>query len=219
MNLNILNSNIYSYCLHHTSDISPELKSLINETYTNAHGAHMSSDKMVIKMLQFFTSLISAKNYVDIGTYTGVSTLAMAEVIDDNATIYTLDRSFQLSLNIAKKHFAKSKHRNKIKLIEGEALDTIHTLPSEIGVAFIDADKLNSQIYFDVLINKLVINGIIIIDDVLWRGDIIKPTDKRSKALALMNKNIAHRDDVDNIILPLRHGLNIVRKTKAISRT
>ena len=204
-----INEDIWQYCEENTKSLSSNLENLKQDTVENVFGSQMLSEKIVTKILQFLVFATNAKICVDIGTYTGFSAMAMADICSKNSIIYTIDKPNQTGFETAKKHL--SKYEN-IKMINNEAINEIPNLPNNIDIAFIDADKMQTQKYFDMLINKVSKNGIIVVDDVLWRGEVLNPTDKRAKALDNFNKNIATRNDVDNILLPIRHGINIVRK-------
>ncbi|WP_150467439.1 O-methyltransferase [Francisella sp. SYW-9] len=200
--------DIWQYCLDHTSDLSIDLSKLSSQTKEQVHGAQMLSEKIVTKLLQFFVFAKKAKVCVDVGTFTGMSAIAMAEIsIDIN--VYTIDRPNQSGENVAKRFI--SKYPN-IKYFEGNALDILPSLPNNIDIAFIDADKKQTQSYFDILINKMSDNGIIIVDDILWRAEVLDPQDKRAKALDEFNKYVSQRDDLETLVLPIRHGINIIRK-------
>lgn len=202
-------SDIWQYCVDHTQTLSPKLQELIKDTQASVHGSQMLSEKIVTKILQLLVFTTNAKVCVDVGTYTGLSALAMAEVTCDDAVIYTIDKKNQAGNELAQSYF---QDEPKIKYIIGDAIDVIPNLPNNIDIAFIDADKVQTKSYFDILINKLSDRGIIIVDDILWRGEVLNPNDKRAKALDEFNKYIVSRGDLDNIVLPIRHGINLIRK-------
>ncbi len=203
-------NNIWQYCLDHTTDLPNNLDEIVRETEANIHGSQMISDKIVTSLLQFFIFSMQAKICVDVGTYTGHSAVAMAEIAT-NAKIYTMDRFKQVGWEVAKEYIKKYPN---IEYVEGDAIDMLGDLPYNIDIAFIDADKKQTQHYFDILIDKLADNGIIIVDDVLWRGEVIDPQNRRAKVLDDFNKYVNSRKDVSNLVLPIRHGVNIIRKIK-----
>jgi len=200
---------IWNYCIETSTGISTDLENLANETIENLHGAHMLSEKMVVKILQFFAFTLDAKICVDVGTYSGMSAVAMAEIVSKDAIIYTIDRKPQIGAELAKKYC--SKYPN-IKIIVEDALDALPKLPNNIDLVFIDADKKNIKQYFDILVDKMSHKGLIIVDDVLWRGNVVNPEDNLAKIFDGFNRYIESRDDLDNIVLPLRHGINVIRK-------
>lgn len=200
--------DIWKYCLNHTSSLSCNLNQLANETRDKVHGAQMLSEQIVTKLLQFFVFSTQAKICVDVGTFTGMSAIAMAEVAP-GAEIYTFDRPNQSGENLARDYI--SNYPN-ITYCEGNAIDLLPNLPNNIDIAFIDADKKQTQSYFDILISKLSDRGVIIVDDILWRGEVLDPQDKRAEALDDFNKYVNLREDVETLVLPVRHGVNIIRK-------
>lgn len=200
--------DIWQYCLDHTSDLSTDLNQLSLQTKEQVHGAQMLSEKIVTKLLQFFVFASKAKVCVDVGTFTGMSAIAMAE-ISANVEVYTIDRSNQSGERVAKEFITKYPN---IKYLEGNAIDILPNLPDNIDIAFIDADKKQTQSYFDILINKISDNGIIIVDDILWRAEVLDPQDKRAKALDEFNNYVNQRNDLETLVLPIRHGINIIRK-------
>ena len=209
----ITNPNIEKYCIDLTPDESDSLLELKQESYEKAFGAQMISEKQVCKLLQFFAATLNAKRALDIGTFSGYSALALAEAMPNDALVYTIDRETQLSLAYAKKHFIKSKKSKNIILLEGRAEQIIPTINEAFDIVFIDADKLNCLEYYELSLAKLKHNGLIIVDDVLWRGQILKPhSDKRAMALDAFNHFVYDDQRVENILLPVRHGLQIIRK-------
>ncbi|AXA33487.1 O-methyltransferase [Francisella adeliensis] len=201
-------SKIWDYCLETTSDLSDTLLELANKTRDSVHGSQMLSEKIVTKLLQMLVFTNQAKLCVDVGTYTGMSAIAMAEA-SPSAKVITIDRPNQAGQELA--DFYISKYTNIESIVE-DAITALPKLPDNIDVAFIDADKKQTQSYFDILLPKLSNNGIIVVDDVLWRGEVVDSQDKRAKALDDFNRNIKSRKDVESLVLPIRHGVNIIRK-------
>ena len=203
---------IWQYCLDHTKPNSHALQDLKADTESLIHGAQMLSETIVTKLLQFFIKMQNPKMCVDLGTFSGLSALAIAEATADDALIYTIDRAHQSGHELACKYIGESSVGYKIKMLIQEGIDAISELPDDIDFAFIDADKMQTQAYFDLLLPKLSAKGMIIVDDVLWRGEVLDPIDKRAKALDDFNQYICSHPQVDNLILPIRHGLHLITK-------
>lgn len=201
---------IWQYSLEHTSNLSEDLSNISMLTKDNVHGAQMLSEKIVTKLLQFLVFTTQAKLCVDVGTFTAMSAVSMAEVAPQ-AKIYTIDRVNQAGENIAKKYLAKY---DNIEYLIGDAIDVLPALPDDIDIAFIDADKKQTQAYFDILVDKLSDHGVIVVDDILWRGEVLDPKDKRAKALDDFNKYVFQRNDLEALVLPIRHGVNLIRKVR-----
>ena len=224
-NLNNLSKNnyftddqIWQYCLMNTTNISHLLIDIEQEEKSFNHNINMVSGKMVAKIMQFFLRLQQPKLCIDIGTYLGFSACAIAEVTSSETQIHTIDRKNQKACKIAKKYIDDHYH-NKIIFHENKADFVIPHLPNHIDFVFIDADKKNTKNYFNLLLPKLSNNALIIVDDVLWRGQVIyKNDDGRSKALDDFNQYIFNHPECDNIILPIRHGLNIIYYNKILNK-
>lgn len=203
---------IWDYCLHLTSALSEDLDYIKQRTEREVHGAQMLSDRVVAKLLQMFVYVSQARLCVDIGTYTGFSALAMAEAIGDEGKIITIDRKNQAGHKVACEAFARAEHGYKISMIIDDALHAIDELPNGIDIAFIDADKKQTQQYVERILPKLSNNGMIIVDDVLWRGEVIAPKDERAQKLDIFNREMCQSEDIENVLLPIRHGLHLIRK-------
>ena len=204
-------AQIWQYCLENTTELSSLLTKIEQETMSCVHGTKMLSGKMVAKIIQFFLRLQRPKVCVDIGTYSGFSALAMAESTAPETIIHTIDRKEQPACEIAQKYI-DSHYKHKIKYYRERAKKIIPTLPNNIDFAFIDADKKNTRLYFDLLLPKLNSHALIIVDDVLWRGEVVlsDATDKRAKALNDFNQYIFNHPALDNVVLPVRNGLNVI---------
>lgn len=216
-----IDSDIVNYITRHTQAESQHLQELKEDTQKNAHGAQMLSDTSVTRLIQMLIRLMQASLVVDFGTYTGYSALAMAEAIHETGTVHTFDRPEQICLDFANKHFKSSPHAHKIHLHLNGLSPFLDTLNKPIDLAFIDADKKHTQTYFDLLFPHIKEGGIIIVDDCLWRGEILKSegavqpqirSDPRADALHTFNQYIVNRTDLINLILPIRHGLNLIQK-------
>ncbi len=200
------------YCDTYTKPESSMLIALKEDTYKSAHGSVMLSEKITAKFLQFCIQMSQAKMVLDVGTYTGYSALAMAEVVGESGMVYTIDRTVQPSIKIAKEHFEKSGKMNRLKLILGDADEVIPKINEVFDLVFIDADKMSSQVYYELVVPKVKSGGVIIIDDCLWRKQVVQPEeDKRAHAMHRLNNRVLQDERVDNIILPIRHGINLIR--------
>lgn len=204
--------NIWEYCLEYTKPNSHILQALKVETEASVYGAQMLSETIVTKLLQFFIKVQKPKVCVDLGTFTGLSALAMAEAASDDTLIFTIDRVNQSGYELAYKYIKQSSVGYKIKMLIQEDIYAMADLPNSIDFIFIDADKKQTQAYFDFLLPKLSLKGMIIVDDVLWRGQVLYPQDKRAKALDDFNQYICSHPEVDNLILPIRHGLHLITR-------
>ena len=161
-----------------------------------------------------FSKLIAPKNILEIGTYTGYSALCLAEGLNPNGTLHTLDINEEYTA-VANRYFKKSNFSKNIQQHIGEALDIIPTLNCNFQLAFIDADKENYTNYFDAIIDRIDVGGLIIADNVLWSGKVIhEQKDEETIALDKYNKKIVTSERVENVLLPVRDGLMISRKVQ-----
>jgi caffeoyl-CoA O-methyltransferase len=204
--------DIWQYCMDYTKANSDLLQALKYETEAHVYGAHMLSETMVTKLLQFFIKMQQPKVCVDLGTYTGFSALAMAEAAPENCIVFTIDKEQQAGHMLASKYINQSRFGHKIIMIVKDGVDAIDDLPDALDFVFIDADKKQTRVYFDLLLPKLSASGMIIIDDVLWRGEVLDPIDKRAHSLNEFNQYICSHSEVDNLILPIRHGLHLITR-------
>ena len=172
----------------------------------------MISGQLVGKLLQSIIMMINAKRIVEVGTFTGYSSLQMAESIPKDGEIHTCEL-MKKHAKTAKSFFDHSEFGSKITIHEGPALNSLEQLPSgSFDMAFIDADKSNYLEYYQRCITLIRGGGIIILDNMLWGGDVINPNDDDSKALRKTGDYIQNDDRVFNILLTIRDGLMLCIK-------
>ena len=207
------NKEIYNYIDNHSSDESDILYELRRETELKCLNPIMLSGKIQGNFLAIISKLIKPFNVLEIGTYTGYSTLCIAKGLNPAGMIHTIDKNEEL-LQIQNKYFEKSGLRSQIKQYTGDALAIIPKLKFDFDMVFLDADKENYINYFNQVSNKLSKNGIIISDNVLWSGKVLDShqKDEETSTLVEFNKIVNHDKRFKNIILPIRDGLNIIRK-------
>jgi|TARA_B110000914_G_scaffold18816_1_gene14285 caffeoyl-CoA O-methyltransferase len=210
--MEFINKNIEDYISNHSNQETDLLSQLNRETWAKVLMPRMLSGHIQGRVLSLFSNIIKPTNIIEIGTYTGYSALCLSEGIKENGEIHTIDINEEHTL-IAEKYFKKSKFSKNIIQHVGKALDIIPKINKRFQLAFIDADKENYSKYFDLLIDKIDVNGIIIADNVLWSGKVIKkPMDNETKELDLYNKKVNSDLRVENILLSVRDGLMICRK-------
>jgi len=213
-NMELLPTEIEEYTLAHTTKEPQLLAKLNRETWVNVMIPRMLSGHLQGRVLSMFSKLISPENILEIGTYTGYSALCLAEGLKTEGTLHTLDINEECTA-IANRYFNKSDYRKNIQQHIGKALDIIPTLNCKFQLVFIDADKENYENYFDAIINKIDIGGLIIADNVLWSGKVTKAQkDEETTALDNYNKKTVASDRVETVLFPIRDGLMISRKIK-----
>ena len=212
--MEFLPEEVEKYTTTHTTKESLLLAELNRETWANVMTPRMLSGHLQGRILSMFSKLIAPENILEIGTYTGYSALCLAEGLKPNGTLHTLDINEEYTA-VANRYFKKSNFSKNIQQHIGEALDIIPTLNCNFQLAFIDADKENYTNYFDAIIDKIDVGGLIIADNVLWSGKVIhEQKDEETIALDKYNKKIVTSERVENVLLPVRDGLMISRKVK-----
>ena len=210
----IVNNKIEDYIRKNSSKEPEILKDLNKETYLKVLNPRMLSGHLQGRFLSIITKLIKPKKILEIGTYTGYSAICMAEGLVENGIIHTIDINEEL-VSIQNKYFKKSKCNNSITQHVGDARNIIKNINEEFDVVFLDADKENYIEYYELVIEKVKKGGLIIADNVLWTGKVVEPEkddDELTQYLIDFNKMINEDDRVENIILPLRDGLNVILK-------
>ena len=210
----IVNNKIEDYIRKNSSKEPEILKDLNKETHLKVLNPRMLSGHLQGRFLSIITKLIKPKKILEIGTYTGYSAICMAEGLIENGIIHTIDINEEL-VSIQNKYFAKSKCNNSIIQHVGDARNIIKSINEKFDLVFLDADKENYIEYYELVIEKVKKGGLIIADNVLWTGKVVEPKkddDELTQYLIDFNKMINEDDRVENIILPLRDGLNIILK-------
>ncbi|MBO6605936.1 O-methyltransferase [Psychroserpens sp.] len=202
------------YVVSH-SEAEPELlQQLTRETYQKILQPIMLSGPYQGRVLSMISKLIGPKTILELGTFTGYATLCLAEGLQNDGEIHTIDVNEEL-VDFQRKYFDKSPYGHQIHQHLGSAIDIIPTLDQSFDLVFIDADKPNYVNYFHAVIDKLNPGGIILSDNVLWHGKVIEPLkDKDYSTKALLEYNTLLRNDkrVETVVLPIRDGLTISRK-------
>ena len=199
--------------LNKNSENEPEILSqLSKETHQKILQPRMLSGHIQGRFLSFISKIKSPDKILEIGTYTGYSTICLAEGLSKNGRIDTIDKNEEL-IKIQNKYFKKSGFRNNIVQHIGNALDILKSLNEKYDIIFIDADKENYINYFNQVSNKLSKNGIIISDNVLWSGKVLDShqKDEETSTLVEFNKIVNHDKRFKSIILPIRDGISISR--------
>ena len=210
--MEFIKKEIEKYIESHTSIETEILSKLNRETWAKVMMPRMLSGHIQGRVLSLFSNLIKPANIIEIGTYTGYSALCLAEGMSNKGELHTIEINEEHAL-IANKYFKKSKYSKNIIQHIGNGIDIIPKINRNFQLAFIDADKENYSNYFDLIIDKIDINGIIIADNVLWSGKVVEENmDNETKQLDLYNQKIMSDKRVENVLLSVRDGLMICRK-------
>jgi len=210
---NFINKDILEYSEKYSQQEPEILQELNRETHLKILNPRMLSGFFQGRLLSIISKLIKPKKVLEIGTYTGYSAICIAEGMNKNGIIHTIDKNEELN-TIQKKYFKKSGLENNIIQYNGCALDIIPKIEEKFDLIFIDADKENYINYFNLVIDKLNNNGVILADNVLWSGKVINSEDHdlTTNVLREFNKSVNNDNRVENILLPIRDGISIIRK-------
>tara|TARA_B100000674_G_scaffold431822_1_gene389243 strand:+ start:872 stop:1513 length:642 start_codon:yes stop_codon:yes gene_type:complete len=210
--MEFLPEKIENYSLENTSRESDLLSELNRETWAKVMTPRMLSGHLQGRILSMISNMIKPKTIVEIGTYTGYSALCLAEGLSENGILHTIDINEEYT-SYAHKYFQRSDYTDKITQHIGNAVDVIPSISEKVQLVFIDADKENYSNYYNLIFDKLEIDGYIIADNVLWSGKVVEDKmDIETKALDEYNKMIQNDNRVENILLPVRDGLMICKK-------
>ena len=212
--MEFISETISNYSEQHTEAESALLNELNRETHLKAMSPRMLSGHLQGRVLSFISKLASPKNILEIGTYTGYSALCLAEGLQSDGKLITIDPNEETNI-MASKYFQRSAYAKQIELKAGDATKIIPTLTQTFDIVFIDADKRNYALYFDLIIDKVKKGGLIITDNVLWSGKVLmdeKEMDADTKAIHDFNKKVNEDRRVINLLLPVRDGLMLMMK-------
>jgi caffeoyl-CoA O-methyltransferase len=211
--MELINELVEQYAHLHTTPNNLLLQQI--EDYTNAHHPkkHMLSGTVQGQLLQMISNIQQPAAVLEIGTFTGYSALCLAEGLQPNGVLHTIEVRPEDAAT-AQSFFDKSSHKSKIELHLGNAIDIIPTLKHEWDLVFIDADKVQYSAYYDLILPKVKSNGLVIIDNIFFHGDVLQNPIKGKNAIAIaaLNEKIRLDNNVDKVLLTVRDGLMIVRK-------
>ena len=212
--MDFLDSRLSEYAEHFSSPESDVLRQLNRETFANVISPRMLSGHLQGRFLSMISHLVAPKVVLEIGTFTGYSAICLAEGLPENGMVHTIDINDELA-EITGNYIRKSGFEKKIKLYFGDALQEIPKIAGIFDLVFIDADKENYSAYYDLVFDRVRPGGLLIADNVLWSGKVLEKEsemDKDTLAIYHFNQKI-HRDSrIENVLLPVRDGLMIIRK-------
>lgn len=203
---------IERYCLAHTAGESDLLRKINRDTHAEVLMPRMVSGHLQGRFLAMVSHMVRPHRILEIGTYTGYSALCLAEGLVHEGKIVTIDINEELETRV-RSYFSQSPLHNKIDYLIGNAVHIIPTLSDVFDLVFIDADKENYALYYDLIVDKVRPGGVIIADNVLWSGKVLQEkADKDTRAIQQFNQKVHADRRVENFLLPLRDGLMIIRK-------
>ena len=201
------------YLEDHCSAEPDILKRLRKETFQKTTQPHMISGVQQGRLLSVLSKMISPKNILEIGTFTGYATLCLAEGLSKDGKITTLDVNEELAY-LPQKYFQESEFSSHIDFKIKDAKTFLKETEQVFDFVFIDADKENYLNYFELIKSKIKSRSVILFDNVLWYGKVLEENSKQKSTQIIqeLNDAITKDDDFENVILPLRDGLHLIRK-------
>ena len=212
--MNFIDEKIEKYAEEFSSAEPAHLQHLARETNLKTYMPRMLSGHLQGRILSMLSKMIQPELIVEVGTFTGYSASCLAEGLAENGKLVTFELSDEMA-SIAKKHFENSGLSEKIELRIGNAKNLLGEIKEEIDFVFIDADKENYCAYWDILFPKLRKGGILVADNVLWSGKVLdeeKKQDEETRGLVAFAKKTIAEKNAEQVLLPVRDGLLVIRK-------
>ncbi|CAM3535007.1 O-methyltransferase family protein [Flavobacterium saliperosum S13] len=211
--MHFISEALEDYVAQH-SENEPELLARLNkETHQKILQPRMLSGHFQGRVLSMLSKIIHPKHILEVGTYTGYAALCLAEGLEENGTLDTIDNNEEL-VDFQRKYFDQSSWGKQIHQHLGNALEIIPTLNKKFDLVFIDADKENYIHYFHMIVPMMNKGGVILSDNVLWSGKVleeVKANDKSTKVLLEYNELLKNDPRVETVLLPIRDGLTMSR--------
>ncbi len=201
------------YAAEYTSPEDDVLKEINEQTNLYHQHAHMLSGHVQGKFLSFISIILQPAHVLEIGTFTGYSAICLSEGLQKDGALHTIEIREE-DADVARRNIGRSKNATLIHLHVGNALDIIPVIPVEWDLVFIDADKTGYIDYYEMVVPRLSEKGIIIADNVLFHGHVLKEpvAGKNAKAIADFNNHVANDPRVEQVLLTLRDGLLLIKK-------
>lgn len=205
---------IEEYIRNHSDEEGELLTALARDANVNLLRPRMISGHLQGRILKMFCRMLRPKRVLEIGTYTGYATLCLAEGLEADGRVYTLEINDEME-DFIWKYLSRSPHKEKISVHFGDAMELIPRLDETFDLVFIDADKRLYSAYYDLVFPKVRAGGLILADNTLWDGKVVQEgpvTDKQTRGILDFNEKIKADDRVEKVILPLRDGLTMIWK-------
>ena len=206
-----IDAAVEQFAHDHTEPETDLYRRLREETYRVMSSPQMQVGVIEGRFLKMLVRLIGARNILEIGMFTGYSTLMMAEALPTDGRLVTCEIDSKAEA-IARRYFAESPHGHKITIRMGPALETVKTLSGPLDLVFIDADKVNYSSYYEACFPLVKPGGLIIGDNVLWSGRVIDPRDDNDHAIVAFNRLVQSDPRVENVCLTVRDGIMLAWK-------
>lgn len=213
--MDLYNEALQQYAEQHTTAEGAVLATINRDTHAKVLKPRMLSGHLQGRLLSMMSAMIRPQVILEIGTYTGYSAICMTEGLPPGGRLITLDINEELE-SMVRSNFEKAGVEKLIDYRIGNALKIIPLLNERFDLVFIDADKENYSNYFDLVIDKVNLNGFILADNVLWSGKVLnEKSDKDTLAIRNFNRKVHDDPRVENVLLPVRDGIMILRKVSS----
>ena len=209
--IRFIDAAVEQFAHDHTEAETDLYARLREETYREMKWPEMQVGLIEGRFLQMLVRLTGARNILELGMFTGYSTLMMAEALSDDGRLITCEVDPKAEA-IARKYFDESPHGHKITIRMGPALDTIKTLSGPLDLVFIDADKVNYSNYYEACFPLVKPGGLIVGDNVLWSGKVVDPEDDDTRAIVAFSRLVQSDRRVENVCLTVRDGMMLAWK-------
>ena len=210
--MEIISAILQNYLENSCETESDWLKHIDRETHLKTTLPRMLSGHFQGRVLSLLSKLVAPTRILEIGTFTGYATLCLAEGLTKDGLIHTIDVNKELE-DLIKDNFYQSPYYEKIRFHLGEAHSIIPNLDDIFDLVFIDADKKNNAVYYDLIFDKIRNGGLILVDNVLWNGKVHEgKTDSDTLSISEFNQKIITDTRVEKLILPIRDGIFVIRK-------
>jgi caffeoyl-CoA O-methyltransferase len=208
-----LPAEIEQYAHDHTRARPALFDELRDYTYANVRSPEMQVGRVEGTLLKLLAAAIGARRALEVGTFTGYSALCIAEALPAGGELVTIDHDPRHA-ELARSFFDKSEHGHKIRIVVGDGLRSVQALDeTPFDLAFVDADKARYPDYYEAILPRLRSGGIYVADNVLWSGRVLAPSTEDARGIAAFNERVTRDPRVENVLLPVRDGVMIVRKS------
>jgi caffeoyl-CoA O-methyltransferase len=201
------------FLLDHTSTEDPVLEDLYRQTHIRFVNPNMSTGHLQGKLLEFISLMVRPSNILEIGTFTGYSTICLARGLQQNGKLITIELNDELTA-FARSYFIRAGIESKVTQMTGKAQDIIPTLDQMFDLIYIDGDKREYTEYFKLAIDKVKPGAFILADNIIWGGKALdgEISDPQSEGIIAFNEMIKKNSTIEKVTIPIRDGLMLIRK-------
>lgn len=208
--MEITNKQIADYTKSFTAGEPEIIRELVRASEEDLEFTDMLSGQQNGMLLKLLIQISGARRILEVGTFTGYSALMMADALPGDGELITCEMNDRYR-SISEPFFAREPYRSKVRQIMGNALETIPALHGVFDLIYLDADKIHYPEYYRLAKQKIKPGGLIVVDNTLWGGEVLKPENRKAEAIHRLNEMIRDDEEVEQLMLPLRDGVTIVR--------